>query len=55
MDRISSMWNLLRMSISATSVAWPTNLSNSPGCALLHRFPDVRASVEREYLFVEAF
>ena len=37
--RISSRWNVERISISAISVAWPTNLLNSPIWALLQMFP----------------
>jgi len=41
-ERMSSRWRVLRMSINATSVAWPTSLLNSPKWALLHKFPEVR-------------
>jgi len=51
--RMSSRWNLLRMSMSATSVAWPTSLLNSPMWALLQRFPEINLDSERDLTYSE--
>lgn len=50
---ISSRLTFWRISMRATSVAWPTNLLNSPMCALLLRFPVFSSIIKGEYLFEE--
>ena len=44
--RMSSRWKVWRMSIRATSVAWPTSLLNSPMWALLQRFPEIKLALK---------